>query len=308
MNIIFVPKGRGRHTSLGPFHLMIILFIGIIVPAVVGGVGYRIYLLLNRDGVQYALQQLRDEQQDLTRQRRLIMQTRGQTETHLTALATRLGSLQAQVLRLNALGGRLTRMAHIDDVEFDFTAEPAVGGPETASAPMDSDNFITTLNTLEQQVEHHQSSLTALETLLSDRHMEKQVTPSGWPVYGGWVSSGFGWRNDPLKGYRGHHEGIDIASPFGTPIKAMANGVVSFSGEKGGYGFAVDVNHGNGTTTRYGHASALLVKVGDRVQKGQPIALVGSTGLSTGPHLHFEVRHNDRTVNPAPYLQQIGLR
>jgi murein DD-endopeptidase MepM/ murein hydrolase activator NlpD len=141
---------------------------------------------------------------------------------------------------------------------------------------------------------------------LLDRKLSAAVTPSGWPVQGGWISSGFGVRADPFNGHQSYHEGVDIASSMGSPVLAMGDGVVSHSGEKSGYGLLVEVTHESGLITRYAHASAVLVRVGDRVQKGQPIAQVGTTGRSTGPHLHFEVVRNGTSVSPMRYLQQAG--
>jgi murein DD-endopeptidase MepM/ murein hydrolase activator NlpD len=136
-----------------------------------------------------------------------------------------------------------------------------------------------------------------------DRKAVEQARPVGWPADGGWLSSNFGRRTDPFTGRVAFHEGVDIASKMGSSIRAMGVGVVSFAGQKSGYGLTVEVNHGHGQVTRYAHAQAVLVKVGDRVTKGQPVALVGSTGRSTGPHLHLEVLHNGQAVNPQNYLR-----
>jgi murein DD-endopeptidase MepM/ murein hydrolase activator NlpD len=118
------------------------------------------------------------------------------------------------------------------------------------------------------------------------------------------ITSGFGWRIHPIKGDRRFHTGIDFGAAFGTPIYAIANGKVEFAGQRGGYGNAVIVNHGGGKSTLYGHASKLYVREGQQVTRGQMVAAVGSTGMSTAPHLHFEVRVNDKPINPRPYLQQ----
>ena len=129
------------------------------------------------------------------------------------------------------------------------------------------------------------------------------MTPAGWPATGGFVSSGFGPRADPFNGNIAFHEGVDIASRLGSPIHAMADGVVSFAGEKPQYGKIIEITHGRGLTTRYAHTLQLLVKVGDKVNRGDSIALVGSSGRSTGPHVHFEVLKEGRAVNPGKYLR-----
>jgi murein DD-endopeptidase MepM/ murein hydrolase activator NlpD len=135
-----------------------------------------------------------------------------------------------------------------------------------------------------------------------DHQLAAAVTPSGWPTEGGWISSRFGARLDPFSGKRNFHDGVDIAARMGTPILAMADGVISWSGDRSGFGLMVEITHGQGYTTRYAHASATLVKVGDRVSKGQSVAKVGSSGRSTGPHLHVEVRRLGRVVDPSSYL------
>jgi murein DD-endopeptidase MepM/ murein hydrolase activator NlpD len=226
-----------------------------------------------------------------------------QTQTHLNALARRMGQLQAEVLRLNALGQRLTRMAGIDPREFNFNAEPAMGGPERGIGGSVSIDVGTTLDRLGAEIDKKRERLAALEGLLLDRKLSAAVTPAGWPVDGGWVSSGFGMRADPFTGQQSFHDGVDIASRLDSRVLAMGDGVVSYSGEKAGYGIMVEVTHESGLVTRYAHTRSTLVKVGDRVARGNPIATVGTTGRSTGPHLHFEVVRNGQAVNPARYLQ-----
>jgi len=181
-----------------------------------------------------------------------------------------------------------------------------MGGPEKTTGMSNPPELMSSLDHLAREIERQQERLSALENLLLDRKLSAAVTPSGWPVQGGWVSSGFGQRADPFNGHQSYHEGVDIASNLGSSILAMGDGVVSHSGEKAGYGLLVEVTHESGLVTRYAHASAVLVRVGDRVQKGQSVALVGSSGRSTGPHLHFEVVRNGVSVNPMRYLQQAG--
>jgi murein DD-endopeptidase MepM/ murein hydrolase activator NlpD len=196
-------------------------------------------------------------------------------------------------------------MAGLDSREFDFSTLPAMGGPERlGTEPAGSASVAKGLDSLSEELDRSQSRLIALESLLLDRKLNAAVTPSAWPTDGGWISSGFGERMDPFTGHQTIHEGVDIAARFGSPIYATGDGVVSWAGDKAGYGLAVEITHESGLVTRYAHASATLVKVGDRVTKGQQIAQVGTTGRSTGPHLHFEVLSNDRAVNPARFLSQ----
>jgi murein DD-endopeptidase MepM/ murein hydrolase activator NlpD len=243
--------------------------------------------------------------QELSQSRAVLAKARQDTVRHLNALALRLGGMQAQVLRLNALGGRLIRMAGLDSHEFNFDAVPAMGGPErTAAVNASSPDVVKGMESLAVELERSQARLTALESLLLDRKLTAAVTPSAWPVDGSWISSGFGVRMDPFTGHQSIHEGVDIAARFGNPIFATGDGIVSWAGDKTGYGLVVEVTHESGLATRYAHASSVLVKEGDLVKKGQEIARVGTTGRSTGPHLHFEVLRNGQAVNPAPWLQQ----
>jgi murein DD-endopeptidase MepM/ murein hydrolase activator NlpD len=249
---------------------------------------------------------LSSQRRELAAQRTAVAEAKRNAEAHLNALAQRLGQMQAQMMRLNALGSRLTRMAGLDAREFNFAVEAAMGGPEKTATTSNPPELMSSLDHLAREIERQQERLSALENLLLDRKLSAAVTPSGWPVQGGWISSGFGVRADPFNGHQSYHEGVDIASSMGSPVLAMGDGVVSHSGEKSGYGLLVEVTHESGLITRYAHASAVLVRVGDRVQKGQPIAQVGTTGRSTGPHLHFEVVRNGTSVSPMRYLQQAG--
>jgi murein DD-endopeptidase MepM/ murein hydrolase activator NlpD len=142
-----------------------------------------------------------------------------------------------------------------------------------------------------------------LEDLLLVSRLQRQVKPSGWPVERGWISSAFGMRTDPFTGRRAMHTGTDFAGRAGADVLSVAAGIVTEAGPRFGYGMVVEINHGNGYVTRYGHNARVLVKPGDKVNKGQRIALIGSTGRSTGPHVHFEVLFNDKVVNPTEYIE-----
>ncbi len=305
MHIIFLPgnrHGAGRPASLNARHVTAIALAVLLLPALIGVMVYRFTEMLERQQGGPAVAAYR---QEIWQARTTLAKTREETTRHLNALAQRLGSLQARILRLNALGGRLTRMAGLDVREFNFDALPAMGGPEKITTTMAaSPDIVNGLDALSSEIERSQARLMALESLLLDRRLNAAVTPSAWPIDGGWVSSGFGVRADPFTGRQSMHEGMDIAARFGVPIYATGDGVVSWASERPGYGLLVEVTHKSGLATRYAHASAVLVKVGDRVNKGQEIARVGSTGHSTGPHLHFEVVRNEAPVNPMPFLQQ----
>jgi len=222
----------------------------------------------------------------------------------LDALALQLGELQAQALRLNALGQRLAQVGKLDDGEFNFSAAPAMGGPEDPAARSHSLNFDLSGNIaqMRNQFEYEETQLTVLEDLLLDRNVDRALVPSGYPVVTGYIGSGYGERSDPINGESEHHLGLDFDAPLGTDIRAVADGVVTWNGERSGYGNVVEVDHGNGYMTRYAHNQKNLVNVGQRVHAGQTIAKVGSTGRATGPHCHFEVWVRGRAVNPLTYV------
>lgn len=306
MNIILVPgsrHGKGNNISLSTRQTVLLaLVLFVFLPGLIGVVSFKLQEFFSEQTDEVA--QINIQKRELAAHRAAIHEARRETVTHLNALAQRMGQMQAQVLRLNALGSRLTRMAGLDPREFNFSAEPAMGGPEKTGATANSPALMATLERLATDLDRQQERLAALENLLLDRKLNAAVTPSGWPVDGGWMSSGFGKRADPFTGHQSMHEGVDIATRYGTPIQAMGDGLVTFSGEKAGYGLMVEVTHDSALVTRYAHTSSTLVKVGDRVQKGQAIAAVGTSGRTTGPHLHFEVLRDGNPVNPLRYLQQ----
>ncbi|MFC4729346.1 peptidoglycan DD-metalloendopeptidase family protein [Coralloluteibacterium thermophilus] len=252
--------------------------------------------------------QIAELRRQVEAQERELAGARDAAQLEINALAARIGELQAQANRLNALGERLTRLGNIDDGEFDFSEASGQGGAETAGA-VDKSELLSDLDGLEQKFGHAGAQLDLLESLLLDRDLAQNQMPNRWPVTRGYISSGFGRRNDPFGGGRAHHLGIDFASPGGSDVLAVAEGVVSFAGWRTGYGNVVEIDHGNGYKTLYGHNRSNSVKAGDLVRVGDVIAKVGSTGRSTGNHVHLEVHHNGRPVNPLKYLQgRVGAR
>lgn len=241
---------------------------------------------------------------ELQQQRAQLASTREMVENNTTALARRLAQLHAHVMRLDAAGGRLTEIAGLDKGEFNFNQAPPVGGPEIdMSGPPASAEVLASLDHFEKQLSDRERQMRVLEDLLLASRLQKEVRPSGWPVEDGWISSLFGNRIDPFTGLRAFHAGVDFAARQGGSVLSVASGIVSDVGERMGYGLLVEINHGNGYVTRYGHNEAALVNIGDRVHKGQAIAHVGDSGRSTGPHVHFEVLVNGRTVNPDEFIQ-----
>ncbi|MEO7431556.1 MAG: M23 family metallopeptidase [Dokdonella sp.] len=195
-------------------------------------------------------------------------------------------------------------MGKLDDGEFDFASEPALGGPEEpANGVTMALPFQSGIDNLRAEFDRQQSQLDVLENLLRDRKIDNALLPSGMPVAQGYISSGFGDRSDPFDGHQAIHMGVDFSAPMGTQVSAVADGVVTFAGERNGYGNVIEIDHGNGYMTRYAHNSALITEVGTRVHAGQIVAKVGSTGRSTGAHCHFEVWLNGHAVNPMAYVK-----
>jgi murein DD-endopeptidase MepM/ murein hydrolase activator NlpD len=250
-----------------------------------------------------ALAEIGRLQAQMAVQQAALDQARDEAQREVNAIAARVGELQAQANRLNALGERLTRVGKLKDGEFNFGELPGQGGAESAS-DVPAGDLLSSLDALQAQFQQSGNQLSVLEAMLFDQELESQRTPAGMPAPG-YISSGFGYRSDPFGRGRAHHLGIDIDANTGDPITAAAEGVVSFSGIRTGYGKVIEIDHGNGYTTVYAHNSANLVRVGDVVRVGQVIGKVGSTGRSTGSHLHFEVHVNGRPVNPRQYLDKV---
>lgn len=226
------------------------------------------------------------------------------SRVQLEHMTQQLGRLQSRLSRLDALGERLTELADLSDGEFNFNTDPAMGGPElpAASADHEGDNVQTVLDRLSAQVEDRTQQLRLLETLMLNRQVDANAALDFTPVQMGRISSGFGRRTDPITRRVAMHSGLDFAAPRGTPIHAVGAGVVTFSGRHGAYGNMVEITHAGGYKTRYAHAHTLDVEKGELVSKGEQIATVGSTGRSTGPHLHLEVYRNGMAINPARFL------
>lgn len=300
MNILILSSNKGKICGLNlakPLHLL--LMTGLIA-GLAGGSGYVGYRLKNPDN-----RALIDEWQTKVQQQQLQLEhIREEADANIDALSSRIGMLQAHVMRLDALGRKLTHMASIEKGEFDFDQAPAVGGPETVSnTGIEPDELSIAIDQLSLELEAREDQLTVLEDLVLNENLRKEVQPSGRPITRGWISSYYGMRTHPISGRREIHKGVDFAGKLGGPVIAVAKGVVTYAGKRYGYGNVIDIAHGNGYTTRYAHNSRLLVSVGDTVEKGFQIAEIGTSGRSTGPHVHFEVLMNGREINPVRFIR-----
>ncbi|MDP2811073.1 MAG: M23 family metallopeptidase [Rhodocyclaceae bacterium] len=229
---------------------------------------------------------------------------------NLNAMAVKLGQMQAQVMRLDSMGERLAALAGVKPQELK-NQEPVLaaqkdgrGGPLVSPIPLSAEELQQALESLSRQVDVRSDTLSLLESRMLDERIRKSLLPSTLPVDAMWNASGFGWRVDPFTGEAAVHEGIDFVAEAGTPIKAAAAGVVVATEVHPQYGNMIEIDHGNDLTTRYAHTSRIHVKAGALVKRGQMIAEVGTTGRSTGPHLHFEVRIKGVAQNPNRFLQQ----
>jgi murein DD-endopeptidase MepM/ murein hydrolase activator NlpD len=297
MNLIFFSRREGRARHLNLSHPVTL---GLTVVGVVGLLG-GVFML----GQHYATDPSVLASNVFTQQRAEIASLKEQLQDRVDALAMRLGQLDAHLIRLNALGKRLTQMANINSQEFDFDHDPPRGGPESDSATRGArmPELENGIEALDAHLDLRSSQFDALQNVILGRELSAEIRPSGRPVVDGYISSYFGERMDPFNGEEAFHKGVDFASGTGADVQAVASGVVVWAGPREGYGNLVEINHGNGYTTRYAHDSKIYVAVGDTVQRGQSIAQVGSTGRSTGPHVHFEVLKDGRQIDPMSFVE-----
>ena len=303
MNIILVSGrlAKTRRITLGVWQVaFLILLMSVLVLGTAFSLQYAV--------VRFAPEGLTDGMRALLSKLQSDEQQKQQVYVHssLDAMATRIGQMQAQLQRLDALGTRLAKLTGMKPEEFQFSKPAAQGGPLVImpTQEMSANVLEQQMNRLANVVNDRNDKLLALETMLLQNQLSRKLLPSIPPVNEGWYSSNFGWRMDPFTGVNAMHEGVDYVVELGTPIHASAGGVVAYASLHPQYGNMVEIDHGNDIITRYAHASKLLVKVGQVVRRGDKIAEVGSTGRSTGNHLHFEVRYQGIAQNPVRFLEK----
>ena len=231
-----------------------------------------------------------------------LKKSESETKENLNALAAKVGELQARILRLDAFGERLAKAAGVKREEFRFDENPGQGGPAPGGRELSVGEFQQMLDDMSRVLDDRSDKLGVLDSLLLNDRLVRKTIPTTLPVSMGYYSSNYGYRVDPITGKSTFHTGVDLHAVVGTPVMAAAGGVVAASSYSGEYGNMIDIDHDNGLTSRYAHLSKSLVKVGDIVMKGQVVALVGVTGRTTGPHLHFEVREKGIPLNPNKFL------
>lgn len=295
MNIIFLGRRNGRPVTvqLRPRMLLTAAAVVAVLCVALGSAGYWVasqFLPADNNG--------------------LVVSGSTDSKDQLKAMTARLVEMQARLIRLDALGEHLAESANLNTEEFDFKKKPPMGGPLTQELTVlgDRPSVMLRLQELGAEIDQKEAQLEALDSVLSGRRTQPKSYLANMPVRSGYVTSTYGYRSDPFTGRTAFHGGIDFAGPEGTHVYAVAPGIVTWAGEKTGYGIMVEVSHGDGMSTRYAHASRAAVKVGDLVGKDQLVAYMGSTGRSTGPHLHYEVLRNGDQVDPATYIAHVARR
>jgi|AMFO01.1.fsa_nt_gi Membrane proteins related to metalloendopeptidases len=301
--LIIPERGSVRRLEVGPWWLAAMQTAVLLFVAVAAWGGWQVWQghahLARIQALEKSLQQARAQyRRELAQMRaRLQSQTR-----QLAVYARDLGDMQARLARLDALGAQLVASSSLDAAEFNFGTPPAYGGPRITPSPVQLGDLDAVVARLDTRLETVDAQLAALDYLLKQKRSEQLARPHAWPTEKGWISSRFGWRADPFSGGRELHRGVDIANRFGAPVFSAAHGIVTFAGRMQGFGNMVEVDHGYGYVTRYGHLSALTVHAGEEVGDGQMLGRIGSTGRSTGPHLHYEVHRYGRALNPIRFL------
>jgi len=307
MQILLIPKNSGRVcrsclSSRLTWVLGLTLFL--ILPFTVGGMAWYLADKLSATEDLSASEKITEQKERLMALQQRVIDIKRKSEAHLDALSLQLGRMQAESMRSNALGQRLAEMAGLDKAEFDFTIEPALGGANNGLSDkhLSQTDLKIIIDSVSENITQESIELSLLESIMLDKDLKQSLDPKGWPVERGYISSSYGYRSDPFTGKKAFHKGVDIPSRMGAPISALAAGVVTFAGSKKGFGNMIEVDHGKGYTTRYAHISKIMVSTGDRVDQDQVIAKIGSTGRSTGPHLHLEMFKDGRRFNPRKRL------
>ena len=301
MNVIFFSRRRGTARQFNLSHPLTLTVISILALSLLASTFAAGLTLGQRSMARMALL---DPIAALHSEQLQIGALRAQLQDKVDALAMRLGSINANVIRLNALGKQLTQMANINSREFDFDHDPPQGGSDSDGVGRGAQiaDVTSMIDDLSRRIDARSAQFSALENVILGRQLSAEIKPTGRPVREGYISSYFGERMDPFNGEEALHKGVDFASDAGADVLAVAAGIVTWAGPREGYGNLVEINHGNGYMTRYAHDAQTLVAVGDDVQRGQAIAVVGSTGRSTGPHVHFEVLRDGLQIDPMAFV------
>lgn len=303
MSLTVIYRGKNIKFSAGFKKHQWLPFLLVSVSAIAWSAYYSMIVGDERASVEDVLKTAQQEYRD---QKDHISLLKGKTEHQLAALQLKIGELQGEVNRLNAYSEELAKVAKIPQSEFNFSQPPAIGG-EAGDTVTDlvvtgASSLMGQMDALFMQLDGQEQKMALLESILLNHNIEDGVYLSGRPVKKGWLSSYYGTRKDPFTGSPAKHKGIDFAGKMGAEVIATGSGIVSWADELYGYGRLVEIDHGNGYKTRYGHNEKILVSVGEVVDKGQQIARMGSSGRSTGPHVHYEILRSGQQINPLKYV------
>jgi len=284
--------------------MAVLTLLAIVALAVWGGYSFR-YQVAAQAELDQARYELTLQQQKAEAEQQRIQAMLDTERNKMMVYARTIGQLQAKLVRLDSLGERLVDVAKLDREEFDFSLEPAVGGSQVAM-PTSASDIRSALDAqvkgASSRLSHLDTQLAVIDMVLQDSREIALARPHAWPSEGGSLSSHYGQRNDPFTGRKAFHKGVDIANRYGAPVLASSRGVVVYADHHRDYGYMVEVEHGYGYRTRYAHMSSVVVKPGDEVSDNQMIGRIGSSGRSTGPHLHFEVYRFGKLLNPAKFI------
>lgn len=303
MKITILPRSGSRLYSVrhfSPEQYIVAITISVLLGIALLITGYWLGVRFGHENI------VADWKFDIKQQQLQLEQVRSESAANLEALTQKIAYYQAHINRLDALGNKLMNMAELDAQEIDFTQAPGFGGPNSIGDEANQDVLASmeeTLGTIASQLQSQENKLHTLDVMLTNKNLRKEVHPQGRPIEKGWISSHFGKRVDPFTGKQEFHRGVDFAGKYYSNVISVAGGVVTEADDRGAYGNLVEIDHGNGYITRYGHNDKLEVKVGQTVKKGEVIAKMGSTGRSTGPHVHFEVLKNGVRVDPMKFIR-----
>lgn len=306
MRLIFISEKNAKRSRISFATDLTTLFLSVLVLCMISAtLGYWFTkqtvktTLITDDQLTSAMKQPLEE----------IASIREKSQSRLDSYSAYVANIQARLIRLDAMGERLTGLAGIND-EFDFSESVGLGGAEEGAGngkdAFAQPTFMQELDRLSSKIATREKQLEVLEHLIVKRTISKENYIAGYPVKNAYITSKYGVRIDPITGRSRGHKGVDFGGPRGSDIHSVAAGVVTFSGVKNGYGNIVEISHMDGYKTIYGHNQKNLVKAGDLVQQGQVIAKLGSTGRSTGPHVHFEVVKNGKAINPMTYITRVA--
>lgn len=309
MTKLFFSKYLGASINLRMGHSRFFVISMTLIISVCTGLFYAGYWLGQSNNVEY-IYGPDGKRINVTRSHRAqFVKLKRMTQASLKRLSLHIGYLKSRVIRLNEYGPRIIKLTKADVKDFNFGISPGLGGPEKPIQwSVNSNSLMAEINRLSAIIEDRELKFAMLETMFINANLKRDAKPEGKPVRksDGWVrmTSRFGMRIHPITRRRRFHDGIDFAGRSGAPIYTVAAGIVTASGWRGGYGYTVEVSHGDGLVSRYAHNKRLLVKVGQKISKGQKVALMGSTGVSTGTHVHYEILKDGKPISPHAFIRR----